>query len=577
MTSGKRLRSLGDERGQSLVLALLVMTTLAIVLSTVLIFTASNQRNSNYQKSAQLATATAEAGINDGISVLANPANSCCLEVPWGTGTNAVLPDNSASHPAYQTTYSGGTSSSGCNSTAPCVQWWGTLDQSTEVWTLRAQATVPNPTGPSGSPIVKNMTAQVQVNAPKPTNIQVGVWNTIYSPFGPSAGCDTTVAQSENISVPLYVGGNLCVGNGATVNAPVYVGGFLNFSNKQAQIGCATANGNGCQTPAPVHSAHVGSYCVVGTGNQVNPCKSEPVNGNNHTNIWVQGAPTNLTGPASDFVGITAPQICWGPGTCPGDPVGGWYSAASPGPLHPCTTSAGTPPVFDNNQTYGPLENPAKSGGSVATSFNLTPDSSDYTCKTAQGELSWNHTTRVLTVNGTIFIDGSVYASSSSQTPVTYTGWGSCTDTVPCDGVIYVTGTAYINGVKICAVVTAGNCDWTNWDPNAKMLAFLAHDQADQTGVSSGQGVVVGPSQTSFQGALYANYQVVTGQSAATQGPLVSGTQTVVSGQSFQGSFPAINILPLSIQGPPQAFYINSPMNFCYSTGYGPNCNSTGT
>ena len=56
MTNRLRLRQLVDERGQSLVLALLVMTTLAIVLSTVIIFTSSNQRNANYQKSAQLAT-----------------------------------------------------------------------------------------------------------------------------------------------------------------------------------------------------------------------------------------------------------------------------------------------------------------------------------------------------------------------------------------------------------------------------------------------------------------------------------------------------------------------------------------
>ena len=562
MTSRLRVRNLVDERGQSLVLALLVMTTLAIVLSTVIIFTSSNQRNANYQKSAQVATSLAEAGINDAVSVLANPSNSCCLVVPWGAGTNAVLPDNSASHPAYSTTYSGG-----------AVKWWGTLDQSTEIWTLHAQSTVANPTGPSAASIVKNMTAQVQVNAPKPGNIQVGVWNTIYSPYGPSAGCDTLVAQSENIGVPLYVGGNLCVGNGALINAPVYVGGFLNFSNKQAQVGCSVANGNGCATPAPVHSAHVGSYCVVGASSQVNPCKSEPVNGNQpHTNIWVQGAPNNLTGPASDFLGITAPQICWGPSTCTGDPTGGWYTQASPGPTHPCVTSAGTPPVFDNNTTWGPQETPAAPNGSVPGTFNLTPDSSDYTCKTAYGELSWNHTSRVLTVNGTVFIDGNVTATSSSQTPATYTGWGSCTNATPCDGVMYVSGTAFINGVKLCAVVVSGNCDWANWNPNAKILVFLANGQGSQQGVSAGQGVVVGPSQTSFQGALYANYQVVTGQSAATQGPLVSGTQTVVSGQSFQGTFPNINILPISIQGPPQAFYINPPMNYCYSTGVGANC-----
>ena len=45
-----------------------------------------------------------------------------------------------------------------------------------------------------------------------------------------------------------------------------------------------------------------------------------------------------------------------------------------------------------------------------------------------------------------------------------------------------------------------------------------------------------------------------------------------MSGQAFQGTFPNINILPISIQGPPQAFYIDPPVNFCYSSGSGPSC-----
>jgi hypothetical protein len=247
--------------------------------------------------------------------------------------------------------------------------------------------------------------------------------------------------------------------------------------------------------------------------------------------------------------------------------------------MHPCQTVSGTPPVFDNlvngetTPKWGPDE--GYPGGSVASTFNLTPTTS-YTCKTAQGELSWNAATRVLTVFGTIFIDGSVTASNSGSAPITYSGgsWSTCTTAVPCDGVIYVSGTVYITGEKLCALVNSGgtDCDWTNWDPNKKILIFLAHDQADQQGVAAGQGVVVGPTQTSFQGGLYANYQINTGQGAATQGPLVSGTQTVVTGQQFVGSFPSINILPISIQGPPQAFYINPPMNFCYSTGSGSSC-----
>ncbi|HZU58268.1 MAG TPA: hypothetical protein VFA06_20490 [Actinocrinis sp.] len=535
---------LADERGQSLVLALLVLTVLAITLGAVITFTAGNQRNAAYQKAAQVARTLAEAGINNGVSILSNPTNSCCLI------DSSLMPSSLAT--ANTSTYPSGT-----------VKWWGTIDNQM-VWTLHAQATVPNPTGPAASPIVKTMTAQVQVHSPPPKKIDVAVWNTIYSPYGPTSSCDTTVAQGVNLTVPLYVGGNLCLANSATVNAPVYVGGYLYVNNKQASIGSSAA---------PVHSAHVGSYCKVqNNGTQVNPCVSEPVTKNSpDTNIWVQNPSSwNPLGLPSDFIDpatgklITAPTICWGPGSCAGDPVGGWYTASSPGPLHPCQTVSGTPPVFDNDTTWGPQE--GQPGGSVPGTFNLTPPQS-YTCKTANGELSWNANTNTLTVAGTIFIDGSVTATTAGNKPIEYTGWGSngqCTNNGDCQAVIYVSGTVFINSVKLCAVINqAGNdCDWKNWDPNKKMLIFAANYQGTQTGVGPNQGIVVGPSQTSFQGGLYATYQIVTGQSATTEGPLVSGQQTVITGQQFGGTFPPITILPISIQTYPQGFWIDPPKNY---------------
>ena len=583
MTGRVHTLRLGDERGQSLVLALLVMTLMALVLSTLIIFTSSNQRNSNYQKASQVAGTLAEAGINNSVSVLANPANSCCLSLEYAadeSGT-AVLPDNSAAHPAYTTTYSGGT-----------VKWWGTVD-SGFVWTLHAQATVPNPTGPSAAPIVKNMTAQVQVHQPPPANLEVGVWNSIYSPYGPTASCDTTVAQGVTMNVPLYVGGNLCLANGAAINAPTYVGGFFYANNKQAQIG-SSGTPVTSRAQAGANPIHIGGYCQVQNGGPIiNPCVKEPTSPPGNTNVFLSmtGAwdPHVLKANMPDFSAVTAPEICWAPSTaCPGDLAGGWYNVSSPGPTHPCQTVSGTPPTFDNlvgTETapkFGPDDVPAYPNGSVPGTFNLTPTTS-YTCKTGQGELSWNAATRVLTVQGTIFIDGNVTATTSGNAPITYTGWGSCTAAVPCDGVIYVTGTVYITSERLCAKLNAGgtDCDWslydpitnpTGWNPNTKILVFLAQGQGSQTGVGAGQGINVGPSQTSFQGGLYASYQVVTGQSAGTQGPLVSGTQTVITGQMFQGNFPAINILPISIQGPPQAFWISPPMNFCYSSGSGPNC-----
>ena len=152
--------------------------------------------------------------------------------------------------------------------------------------------------------------------------------------------------------------------------------------------------------------------------------------------------------------------------------------------------------------------------------------------------------------------------STPGNSPITYKGWGSngaCTQTADCQSVIYATGDISINSEKLCAVLNnAGNdCNWNTWDPNKKMLIFASNGTT---------GVTVGPSQTSFQGGLYATNTVSTGQSAVTEGPLVSGTKTVVLGQQFGGTFPPVTIAPWSISQPPGGFWIDPPANFHYGS-----------
>jgi hypothetical protein len=455
-------------------------------------------------------------------------------------------------------TYNGGT-----------VTWWGTLNTLTDgskVWTVYGKASVPNPAGTSGSQLVKQVSAQVRVNTPPSSNFQVGVWNTVYSPLGPTAGCDTSLGQGVNVTVPLYVGGNLCMANQSSVNAPVYVGGFLNISIKQAWIGCAVISGNSCSTPAPVNSAHVGSYCQGPSGTAYNPCISEPMPaGKKDTNIYVANPTTwNPTGVASDFVNVIPPKICWdgsqGAAACGSNtPAGGWYSYASPGPLNPCPAgSTGPYPTFDN-----PAESPHVMNDTYqATPFNLTPPTS-YTCQIpGQGELSWNAATRTLTVAGTIFFDGSITATTSGNAPITYKGWGSggaCTQNGDCQSVIYASGDITVTSEKLCAVVNAAgtDCDWNNWDPNKKILILASNGPT---------GVSVTQSQTEFEGGLYATNTVTSGQGAITEGPLVSGTKTVILGQQFGGTFPPVTIAPFSLSHPPGGYYIDPPMNFHYGS-----------
>ena len=137
--------------------------------------------------------------------------------------------------------------------------------------------------------------------------------------------------------------------------------------------------------------------------------------------------------------------------------VSAWYENSIPGPSLDCSTAngarSGTPPTWDND---GVMNN------SVPV-FNLTAWSS-YTCRVGPassptGELSWDANTRVLTVFGTMFIDGSVKVTNGLLN--SYNGQGT----------IYLAGTVYMNNnTKLCGGIFGFNCDFSSWNPNTEML-----------------------------------------------------------------------------------------------------------
>src|SRR5206468_10176224 len=77
---------------------------------------------------------------------------------------------------------------------------------------------------------------------------------------------------------------------------------------------------------------------------------------------------------------------------------------------------------------------------------NLTP-AFDYRCQTLGGELSWNNTSKTLTIKGTIFIDGSAYVQNGAVN--LYRG----------QGVIYLRGTLFMKSASLCGAVNNSACD----------------------------------------------------------------------------------------------------------------------
>jgi Tfp pilus assembly protein PilX len=575
-----RLDRLADERGQSLVLALLVLTVLAIVLGSVIFFTGSNQRNSAYQKASQVARSLAEAGVNNGVSALTNAAQA---------GSTNLL--SSTLLPTQTNQYPGGS-----------VQWWGTFDgseQSTScppppsgnivyacvgTWTLHGTATVTNPTGPTASAIQRTVTAKMQVYRQQTSN-PADVWNWVFSPYNsglPLPHCDTSFGNSLTLNVRVWVGGNLCAPNNSVFQKSLYVGGSLSLGSP-ASVGTQS-------TPiASPEEVYVGGGCQYSSKPFYNPCVKDGtvVSGKAaQTNIFTNtlytqnGTPIPPYNPlpAADtvFPNVAPPPLCWAqPGDCPtGSLAGGWYSVASPGPLHPCDTASTTPagnplPRFDslNNTSFD---------DSINGVFNLTPDAYSYTCKTAGGELSWNNAARVLTVQGVIFIDGNATAYTSGNTPVTYKGWGgtpsgACNTPGSCQSVLFLSGTFSIARENLCAVVNAAGtaCDQSAWDPNKKLLIIATHNQGATQGgsLSANNGVEITSNQSTFQGGLYAKYAISIQSGGTVQGPLVSGTQTISDGQSGLLSFPTLTISPFAINSPP-AFMLCIPSQPCHPFDY---------
>jgi len=356
-------------------------TVLTMAGTTVVAYSTSSARTSSRSSADQSAYALAEAGVNNAMSVLSEPSN------------NALDP---YLLPPQTMTYAGGT-----------VTYSGSLDESTATWTITATGLMRNPTGPGTSPVRRVLSVNVPVQGSFRQPLNNMAWNYIWAKATGST-CDMTIGQSVNVATPLFVEGNLCLQNTSTIsNGPLVVKGALTLSQK--------ANGVG-QPSAPINEAHIGASCQYWNKAASYPCKGGP------DNVYAK----TLDATVPD---LTPPTADW--------PA--WYLNGSPGPYYPCVQQSGTPPIFDNDQGNPATPDPSKRNGSVLTVFDLTPGLS-YSCTTAGGELSWNATTKVLTVKGTVYIDGSAVVDNGG------------TDTYDGQGSLYLSGTMLIKNTKLCAV-----------------------------------------------------------------------------------------------------------------------------
>jgi hypothetical protein len=489
----KRLR-LAEEEGIALILTLGILLVTSFMLIAVIDYSSAAGRGANRSKADQTAYALAEAGINNAMAVLANPEN------------NAL---NSTLLPARISTYD--------NST---VTWSGTLNPLNARWTLTSVGSVRNPTGPTASPVTRRIVAQVDVvpTLSQPLNSQA--WNYIYSRSTGNT-CDMTLQQSVAINSPLLVTGNLCLENSASLlKGPLVVGGSVTMTNANT-IGTASnkinfaAIGNGCSKSNPAAASQ-------------NPCTG--------------GAPVHIF---ADAVSSSPPPIP--PPTVNWD---AWYANANPGPYYPCTTTSGTPPLFESgDQGVLPNVDLTKRNNSIGAVVDLTPSAS-YSCQTVAGELTWDAVNKVLTVNGTMFIDGSVKIENGAVN--SYNGFAT----------IYVSGTVLIKNSSMCAVIANGACSTENWTSNSRMLVFVVNGNGSNVGHQSqtGTGNSILLNSARFQGALYATYGIDIATTSNADGPLDGAPVKV--GQSVNSTWPVFTVVPAGMPGNPVAYAEPQPPVF---------------
>jgi hypothetical protein len=492
-------RLLRRQDGITLVMAVGILGVLTVSGTTLIYYSSTNARSVSYSAANASAYDLAESGINEMMAVLSKPDNNALNKYLLGEQTNG-----SVTHTTH--TYDGGT-----------VEWWGTLSQSvtgSSTWSLTSVGKVTNPTGASASQVTRTLTAKVPVVPTYTQPLNNPAWNFIYS-RGTGQTCDMTIQQSVLVQSPLYVAGNLCLANTAAVTAgPLIVQGSFTMTQSANYAGTSTT---------PLNQLHVRNGCKWKNNPLHNPCQ-QGAGSSGFDNVYATSISNNPSTSA-------APSVDWD----------AWYLNSNPGPYYPCLTTSGTPPTFDNDQGSPTSPSAAKRNNSVPTVQDLTPSTS-YTCKGSNGELSWNASTKVLTANGTIFIDGSAQIQNGFVN--TYTG----------SATIYVSGTLLIKNSSICQAKSGSTCTTSGWDPAQRMLVFVANGNGSggspQSQVSSGDSVQLVSAYA--QGAIYATNAIDLGTTSQFDGPLDG--QTVMLGQSTSSYFPGFSFVPAGMPGNPEVY-----------------------
>jgi Tfp pilus assembly protein PilX len=444
VSKAKIRRALSSEAGQTLVLALIIMSALTISTAGAILFMTSNETSSGRDRQVVSALSAAEAGLSSGISyVVQNDATNNLGTYPAGTVLGPYTSTIDGNSVRYTMTKS---SSTDYSTTPPITSYF---------WTIDSAAL-------NGNTVVREVSQQVKyvqgVHQDASIDYQYGLFVGA-PPAGTNPPCLITLSGNVSVNTNVYIGGNLCTNGGVNLTPKVahtltvYIAGYFDGTNN-GSIGTASM---------PFAVARVKGGCFDKKGNNV-PCS-------NKTNVFADDAQT------TPFPVLVKPTVH-------GDTI---YAAAT------SWSAAGTCTGFTLDTDTNPTNQSVGVGNGAEELF----PNSDYSCLVTKSDgttatMSWDHTNHTFNIVGTMFIDGDITMSPGGSSDVNWTGNGS----IYVNGVVKKSSNNNICGPPKAGAGATGYGCATTWDSAQTTLtgtvtagSTTVSGLASTTGLSAGMFV----------------------------------------------------------------------------------------
>jgi Tfp pilus assembly protein PilX len=512
-----------QEEGIALVMALGITVVLIIFVASMIDYTSSNSRAATKSSGDLMAVQYADAGLNTAYSIVVNQnvtsgGNPAAANLLGCTGATGAADTNGPSNCTTPTAKVVCVTKTGCasgdaGSASVYGYYSGTNTGSLNgvsvpaaTWLLVSSGYARNP---QGTTIVKTTTATVGIS-PLNSGAVAALWNHMFitSPLTPNVCSVDFGGNNMTITDPIYAIGNVCLsGQNTTIqeNAngqpiDLMIGGKLVMS--------------GSGTSAGTSAKHLTSGVVVGGCTTVSVSSATSACSPS-TNYYVDGVDT--------FVPAQAPEMLSADITTD-------YNNSDPGPKHACAAGGLAASNFDNDTTQN----------GTNASFELLP-ASNYTCISQNGasvgQLTWNNTTKALTITGNVFLDGNLTISQSG----TYTGTG----VIEANGTITFNG----NGTALCATSPCNFTAWQGSTGNNSMLTLVALK-------SSATAITFTNNNQMFQGSLWcqpSSSMTFVKNGVIVEGPIAIGKFDATFNNATFKPLPVIKNMPVGAPLPPNS------------------------